>query len=101
MGCDCAVKCKIRDAWTRQIATIEIVEGDAITDNGQEVWNLLQARGIDNGILCGVHLNICGLGRPFGIRQMVPPGKNVALTPNLNAPRLNPDLAPNVHPLPS
>jgi hypothetical protein len=24
MGCDCAEKCKIRDAWTRQISTIEM-----------------------------------------------------------------------------
>ena len=39
MGCDCAEKCKIRDAWTRQISTIEIAPGDAITDNGQETWN--------------------------------------------------------------
>jgi hypothetical protein len=36
MGCDCALHCKIREAWTRQIATIEIMDGDAITDNGQE-----------------------------------------------------------------
>ena len=42
MGCDCAEKCTIRDAWTRQIATIEIDEADAITDDGQEVWNLLR-----------------------------------------------------------
>ena len=64
MGCDCDVKCKIRDAWTRQIAAIEIAEADAITDDGQETWNLLAARGIDNVILCGVHLNMCVLGRP-------------------------------------
>src|SRR5258706_6903605 len=68
MGCDCAVKCKIRDAWSRQIATIEIAEADAITDNGQETVNLLAQRGIDNVILAGVHLNMCVLGRPFGIR---------------------------------
>ena len=29
MGCDCREKCKIRDAWTRQIPTIEIMEADA------------------------------------------------------------------------
>ena len=28
-----------------------------------------------NVILCGVHLNMCVLGRPFGIRQMVKLGK--------------------------
>jgi nicotinamidase-related amidase len=96
MGCDCAVKCKIREAWTRQIATIEIAEGDAITDNGQETWNLLQARGIDNVILCGVHLNMCVLGRPFAIRQMVRLGKNVALVRDLTDTMYNPEMAPKV-----
>jgi nicotinamidase-related amidase len=79
MGCDCPVKCQIRDAWTRENPAIEIFEGDAITDVGQETYNLLQARGLDNVILLGVHLNMCVLGRPFGIRQMVHLGKNVAL----------------------
>lgn len=79
MGCDCKTKCTIREAWTRQTAAIEIAEPDAITDNGQETWNLLAERKIDNVILCGVHLNMCVLGRPFAIRQMVRMGKNVAL----------------------
>jgi nicotinamidase-related amidase len=96
MGCDCAEHCKIRDAWTRQIATIEIMDGDAITDKGQEVWNLLQARGIDNVVLCGVHLNMCVLGRPFGIRQMVRLGKNVALLRDLTDTMYNPEKAPKV-----
>jgi nicotinamidase-related amidase len=96
MGCDCAVKCKVREAWTRQIATIEIAPGDAITDNGQETWNLLQARGIDNVILCGVHLNMCVLGRPFGIRQMVRLGKNVALMRDLTDTMYNPEKPPKV-----
>jgi nicotinamidase-related amidase len=97
MGCDCAEKCKIREAWTRQITTIEIKEGDAITDNGQETWNLLQARGIDNVILCGVHLNMCVLGRPFGIRQMVRLGKNVALLRDMTDTMYNPEMPPKVN----
>jgi nicotinamidase-related amidase len=96
MGCDCPVKCQIRDAWTRQIATIEIAEGDAITDNGQETYNLLQARGIDNVILMGVHLNMCVLGRPFGIRQMVTVGKNVALMRDMTDTMYNPEKKPKV-----
>ena len=96
MGCDCAVKCKIREAWTRQIATIEIMDGDALTDNGQETWNLLAARGIDNVILCGVHLNMCVLGRPFGIRQMVYLGKDVALMRDLTYTMYNPEKMPKV-----
>ena len=79
MGCDCKTKCEIRSPWTRQIAAIEIADDDAVTDDGQETWNLLADRKIDNVILCGVHLNMCVLGRPFAIRQMVKLGKTVAL----------------------
>jgi nicotinamidase-related amidase len=96
MGCDCAVKCKIREAWTRQTSKIEIADGDAITDTGQETWNLLAARHIDNVILCGVHLNMCVLGRPFGIRQMVHVGKNVALMRDLTDTMYNPEKRPQV-----
>ncbi len=69
--------------WTRQIGTIEIAPEDAISDDGQEVYNLMQERGIDNVILTGVHTNICVSGRPFGIRQMVYLGKNVVLCRDL------------------
>ena len=96
MGCDCTVKCMIRDAWTRQISTIEIADADAITDNGQETFNLLQARGIENVVLMGVHLNMCVLGRPFGIRQMVKVGKNVALMRDMTDTMYNPDKKPKV-----
>jgi nicotinamidase-related amidase len=84
MGCDCAEKCTIREAWTRQIAAVRIdPERDALTDDGQETWNLLAARGIENVVLLGVHLNMCVLGRPFAIRQQVLLGKNVALVRDL------------------
>jgi nicotinamidase-related amidase len=97
MGCDCVgTKCPIREAWTRQISTIEISEGDSITDNGQETWNLLAERGIDNVILCGVHLNMCVLGRPFAIRQMVKLGKNVALMRDMTDTMYNPERPPGV-----
>jgi nicotinamidase-related amidase len=79
MGCDCATKCEIVPPWTRQIKTIDIADEDAITDNGQETFNLLAERQIDNVIIMGVHLNMCVLGRPFAIRQLVAQGKNVLL----------------------
>jgi nicotinamidase-related amidase len=96
MGCDCKVKCPIREAWNRQTAAIEIAAGDAITDNGQETWNLLAARGIDHVILCGVHLNMCVLGRPFAIRQMVTLGKDVALMRDMTDTMYNPERPPGV-----
>lgn len=97
MGCDCkGEKCEIRTPWKRQIKTIELHDGDAVSDNGQEVWNLLVQKKIDNVILCGVHLNMCVLGRPFAIRQMVKLGKNVALMRDMTDTMYNPDRPPGV-----
>jgi nicotinamidase-related amidase len=97
MGCDCQpTKCEIRPPWKRQISTIEIADADAITDNGQETWNLLAERGIENVILCGVHLNMCVLGRPFAIRQMVKLGKNVVLMRDMTDTMYNPERPPGV-----
>src|SRR3954451_24572559 len=96
MGCDCEEECEIAAPWTRQTAAIEIAEADAITDDGQEAWNLLASRGIDNVILCGVHLNMCVLGRPFAIRQMTVLGKNVALMRDMTDTMYKPDHPPGV-----
>ncbi|MFN0130698.1 MAG: protein-signal peptide and transmembrane prediction [Verrucomicrobiales bacterium] len=97
MGCSCTgKKCEVREAWSRQIASIDLAPEDALTDNGQETWNLLQERGIENVILCGVHLNMCVLGRPFAIRQMVGLGKNVALLRDLTDTMYNPERPPGV-----
>jgi len=72
-----------RGVWTRQTDLIEIAAEDAISDSGQEVYNLMALRRIDNVILMGVHTNICVLGRPFGLRSMVSLGKNVVLCRDL------------------
>jgi nicotinamidase-related amidase len=89
-------KCSVREAWTRQHPGLRIEAGDALTDDGQETWNLLAERGIDHVILCGVHLNMCVLGRPFAIRQMVRMGKQVALIRDLTDTMYNPERPPGV-----
>ncbi|MBT5708876.1 protein-signal peptide and transmembrane prediction [Verrucomicrobia bacterium] len=97
MGCSChPEKCEIRDAWSQQIDAIKIHPKDAITDQAQETYNLLAANDIENVILCGVHLNMCVLGRPFGIRQMVKLGKNVALVRDMTDTMYNPERPPGV-----
>jgi nicotinamidase-related amidase len=97
MGCSCTgAKCEIREAWKRQISTIELDSKDALTDDGQETWNLLTERKIKNVILCGVHLNMCVLGRPFAIRQQVNLGKNVALMRDFTDTMYNPERPPGV-----
>jgi nicotinamidase-related amidase len=96
-GCDGGRTWKKGDPypWTRQHAAIEIMAGDAITDSA-EAYNLMQQRGIENVIVCGVHLNMCVLGRPFAIRQMVLQGKRVALVRDLTDTMYNPERAPFV-----
>lgn len=77
-GCDDSPQCAGGSPWTDEIDTLEIKDGDAITDS-VEAYYLLQQRGIQNVIVMGVHGNMCVLGRPFAIRQMVKEGKNVLL----------------------
>lgn len=83
-SCDLPEPCgPDKRVWTSQIAMLKIQDEDAVSDNGQEVYNLLTARGIDNVIIMGVHTNRCVLGRPFGIRQMAYVGKSVVLCRDL------------------
>uniref|UniRef100_A0A7C4QLQ6 Isochorismatase family protein n=1 Tax=Schlesneria paludicola TaxID=360056 RepID=A0A7C4QLQ6_9PLAN len=96
MGCDCAEKCPIEPPWTRQHLAIELFPEDALTDHGQETWNLLRERGIRHVILCGVHLNMCVLGRPFGIRQLVKLGQEVVLLRDMTDTMYNPERPPGV-----
>jgi nicotinamidase-related amidase len=83
-SCDTPEPCSpSRIVWKKQNDAIKIHADDAVTADGQEVFNLLQQRGIDNVIIMGVHTNRCVLGRPFGIRQMAYLKKNVVLCRDL------------------
>jgi nicotinamidase-related amidase len=97
MGCDCTQQCEISGPWTREISLIDIAEPDAISDDGQEVYNLLAERDIDNILIAGVHLNMCVLGRSFAIRQMVALGKNVILVRDLTDTMYNSRMRPFVN----
>ncbi len=81
--------------WTHEIDALEIKPGDAITDSA-EAYYLMQQRGIENVIVMGVHLNMCVLGRPFSIRQMVAQGKQVLLMRDMTDTMYNPKRAPYV-----
>jgi type 1 glutamine amidotransferase/nicotinamidase-related amidase len=96
-GCDCQPPCKQGSPWTSQIAAIEIKDQDAISDSGAEVWNLLEARGIKNVILMGVHANMCVLGRPFGLRNLAKAGRNVVLMRDLTDTMYNSRQPPRVN----
>ncbi len=83
--------------WKQQAAFIQIDDAkDFISDKGDEVWSILEARGIENVILTGVHTNMCVLGRPFGLRQMARNGKRVALVRDMTDTMYNPQRWPFV-----
>ena len=95
-GCDCTPPCAQVIAWRRQIDAIKIADEDAISDSGVEIGNLFVQRGIENVIFMGVHTNMCVVGRPFGLRNLVRFGKNVVLVRDLTDAMYNPRKAPHV-----
>ncbi len=95
-GCDCSPHCKSHDAWKSQIKLIDIEDSDVISDNGQQIYSLMQERGIDNVLVMGVHLNMCVLGRPFGIRSQTYLGKNVLLIRDMTDTMYNHEMPPKV-----
>jgi nicotinamidase-related amidase/type 1 glutamine amidotransferase len=84
--------------WKKQTDLIAIdPQRDFVSDRGDEIWNVLQSRGIKNVILTGVHTNMCVLGRPFGLRQMARNGKRVVLIRDLTDCMYNPRRWPYVN----
>lgn len=83
--------------WKKQSDLITIdAERDYISDRGDEVWSILEKHGIQNVILTGVHCNMCVLGRPFGLRQMVRNGKQVVLMRDMTDSMYSPKRWPYV-----
>ena len=85
-----------RAPWKSQTDLLDIHASDVISDDGGEIWSVMEHRGIDNVVLVGVHTNMCVLGRPFGLRQMARNGKNVVLMRDLTDTMYNPKRAPYV-----
>ncbi|MDP6443923.1 MAG: isochorismatase family protein [Pirellulaceae bacterium] len=85
-----------RAPWTRQTKLLTIADKDFISDNGEEIWSILEHRKIKNVVLVGVHTNMCVLGRPFGLRQMARNEKNVVLMRDMTDTMYNPARRPYV-----
>jgi len=85
-----------RGPWKSQTDLLEIANEDYISDNGEEVWSIMEQKGLKNVIMVGVHTNMCVLGRPFGLRQMSKNGKNVVLVRDMTDTMYNPGRWPFV-----
>lgn len=82
--------------FSRQHPGLTISGWDGISDSGEEIYNYLVQEKIKNVVLMGVHTNMCVLGRPFGIRQMVKLGFNVVLARDLTDAMYDPREKPYV-----
>jgi nicotinamidase-related amidase len=95
-GCNDTPRCTQGRPWTRQVSTLKIMDGDGISDDGQEIYSFLRQRGITNVVLMGVHLNFCVLGRSFGVRAQTHLGMNVVLARDLTQALYNHRMPPHV-----
>jgi nicotinamidase-related amidase len=94
-GCDTPGD-KPHRVWTREIAALTIVPGDAISDIGTEIYNVLKERHIDTILYMGVHANMCILNRSFGVRQMTKWGFRCIIVRDLMDAMYNPASRPYV-----
>ena len=94
-GCDTPGDHEHR-VWTCEQAGLKIAPGDYISDNGQEVYNLLRSRGINTVFYTGVHTNMCILNRTFAIKQMTKWGLHCILLRDLTDAMYGPQDAPHV-----
>jgi len=95
-GCSDDPPCPMGLVWTREITTLEIKPIDGISDKGDEVYNLMRQKGVENVIVMGVHTNMCVLNRPYTIKALVNKGMNVALMRDLTDTMYNPRMPPKV-----
>ncbi|HUR55707.1 MAG TPA: isochorismatase family protein [Gemmataceae bacterium] len=95
-ACDDPVVGAFVRKYTRQHAGLDITGYDGVSDSGPEIYNFLVQEGVKNVAIMGVHTNMCVLGRPFGIRQLVKLGFNVVLVRDLTDAMYDPRQPPHV-----
>ena len=94
-GCDTPGD-KEHTAWTRENPLLSIKANDVISDNGEEIYSLLEQKGIKNLFVMGVHANMCILNRTFAIKQMTNWGISCVLVRDLTDAMYNPASRPYV-----
>lgn len=94
--CDDPVPSAMVRKYTREHPALDISGYDGVSDSGPEIYNFFVQEGIKNVVVMGVHTNMCILGRPFGIRQLVKLGFNVVLVRDLTDAMYDPREKPFV-----
>ncbi len=82
-GCPDTPQCRPHCEYTKQHDGIEILPEDLISDSGQEVYNFLAHEHIGRVLIGGTALNMCILGRPFGVISLAEEGISVRVVSDL------------------
>lgn len=83
-------------AWSRENPLLSLGAEDAISDKGEEIYNLLREKNIQTLYIMGVHANMCILNRSFAIKQMSNWGLRCILVRDLTDAMYNPARRPFV-----
>jgi nicotinamidase-related amidase len=94
--CDDPIPSAMVRKYTREHPALDMSGYDGVSDSGPEIYNFFIQEGIKNVAVMGVHANMCILGRPFGIRQLVKLGFNVVLVRDLTDAMYDPREKPFV-----
>jgi len=85
--CECGPDrpCSPGNVWSRQHPDLKIADGDLVADcnNGRELLNVCQHRGITTLVYMGVASNMCVIGRSSGILNMKRHGLQVFFVSDL------------------
>jgi nicotinamidase-related amidase/type 1 glutamine amidotransferase len=83
--------------WLAQHPGLTIVaDRDYLSDQGSEIASILKHHAIEHVLMAGVHVNMCVLGRPFGLRRLNQLGIETALVRDLTDSMYNPHRWPMV-----
>ncbi len=85
-----------RIAWSCQHPGINIDAEDILSEDLQEIHNALQHHSVQHLFYVGVHLNMCVLNRPFGLKRMTRLGYEVVLVRDATDTMYNPYMRPYV-----
>lgn len=83
-GCACGKeRCVVNYGWDGMHPDLRIARTDLMPDTLQEVWSLCKERQLTHLIYCGVHTQVCLLGKPMGLRNLKAAGLKCLLARDL------------------
>ena len=83
-GCACGrERCVVNYGWDGMHPDLKIDANDLMPDTLEDVYSLCRQRGLTHLIYCGVHTQVCLLGKPMGLRNLKAAGLSCILARDL------------------